>query len=151
MKSKKIFKYLFLVSLIVALSLGGTVLAADQVDGSYLTEDDSSIGQIEIMPYGIYLQSGYSNIGKLGVGYIAAGGTTSAQTTVSTVKVSVIVEKLVGSQWLQYTSWTATKYNADYVMSSKSITVPTGYYYRTRCIHSANSDMSSSCTNGLYV
>ena len=26
-----------------------------------------------------------------------------------------------------------------------------GYYYRVRCIHSANDDVSSSFTNGVYV
>ena len=25
------------------------------------------------------------------------------------------------------------------------------YYYRVRCIHSANDDMSSSFTNGVYI
>ena len=138
------------IILAMTLLLGSTVYAADieAVDGSELLNSEESSG---IAPAGIYLQTGYSNISKLGTGLIAAGGTTTAATTVSTVKVAVIVERLVGGNWIQYTSWSSTKYNADYVMSSKHVTVPTGFYYRTRCIHSANTDASSSQTNGLYV
>ena len=150
MKKNNIRSILGIV-LICVLLLGENVLAADMVDGSALTEDTDSIGLSEIMPRGVYLQSGYSNISKTGTGSIAAGGTTNAQTSVSTVKVSVIVEKYVGGNWIQYTSWSATRYNASSVTSGKTMNVPTGYYYRTRSIHSANSDMSSSQTNGLYV
>lgn len=148
---KKKLKSILGVMIICVLLLGENVVAAEVVDGSTLTVDEESLGISEIMPRGMYLQSGYSNISKTGTGSIAAGGTTNAQTKVSTVKVSVIVERYVGGNWIQYTSWSATRYDASSVTSGKTMNVPTGYYYRTRSIHSANSDMSSSQTNGLYV
>ena len=34
---------------------------------------------------------------------------------------------------------------------SKTLTVPTGYYYRVGCVHYANSDVSDSYTDGIYI
>ena len=48
--------------------------------------DDAEIGYITVQPRGVYLQSGYSQISKVGDGKIAAGGTTSAQKVVSEVQ-----------------------------------------------------------------
>ena len=41
--------------------------------------------------------------------------------------------------------------NTDRVGSNRALDVEGGYYYRVRCTHSANSDMSSSFTDGVYV
>lgn len=41
--------------------------------------------------------------------------------------------------------------DADLVSSSKRLEVEGGWYYRVRCIHAADGDMSSSATDGLYV
>lgn len=144
-------KHVLSFLLIMMLLASQTVYATEYVDGSYLTEDEESTGIMEIVPYGMYLQTGYSVIGKKGTGLISAGGTTTAQTKVDTVKIAVIVEKYVGGKWLQYTTWQASAHNINYVSSAKNVTVPTGFYYRVRCIHSANTDASSSCTNGLYM
>lgn len=121
------------------------------IDGSELTDDEESEGFMEMSTWGVYLQSGSCKISKVGTGKICAIGSTFANTTVSTVKVSVIVERLKNGSWYTYTSWTATKTNAISVTTSKTLTVPTGYYYRVRAIHSANSDGSSSATNGIYI
>ena len=39
----------------------------------------------------------------------------------------------------------------DRVASNRSLDVEGGYYYRVRCTHAANSDMSSSFTDGIYI
>ena len=39
----------------------------------------------------------------------------------------------------------------DRVGSNRTLEVEGGYYYRVRCIHSANDDVSSSFTDGVYV
>ena len=39
----------------------------------------------------------------------------------------------------------------DRVASNRSLQVEGGYYYRVRCTHAANSDMSSSFTNGVFI
>lgn len=114
-------------------------------------ENNEQIGYITIQTKGAYLQSGYSKISKVGDGKIAAGGATNAQRIVSEVSINVNIERKVDGSWKHYTSWTVTKNNAGSVSSSKTLTVPKGYYYRVQCVHYANSDVSSSGTNGLYV
>ena len=131
-----------------------TVQAADEpecVDGSYLLNDESSESTVGSMSRGIYLKSGSSTVTKAGAGKVAAGGTTLAQKTVSKVSLTVIVERLVNGKWVSYSSWSVTNYNTSYISSSKTLTVPTGYYYRVCCIHHANSDVSDSYTNGIYI
>ena len=107
------------------------------IDGSYLTNNDSSEVTVGPMSRGIYLKSGSSTITKAGPGKIAAGGNT--------------VGRLLNGKWAYYTSWIETNYNSIYVSTSKTLSVPTGYYYRVCCTHYANSDVSDSFTNGIYI
>ncbi len=122
------------------------------VDGSVLLDDaEESVGELNLQTKGQYLQSGSSKIVRAGVGKIAVGATTIAQEKVSKIKVSVTVERLVNGNWLSYTSWSASKVDAYSVTTSKTLTVPRGYYYRVTAIHNANSDRGNSNTSGLYV
>lgn len=133
----------------------GTVRAAEEetmVDGSVLLNDaEESVGEMEPEARGQYLQTGSSSIGKVGTGKIKVSATTIAQKQVSTIKAAVMVERLVNGNWVSYTSWTASKTNAYSLTTSKTLTVPRGYYYRVRSIHSANSDIGNSNTDALYV
>lgn len=122
------------------------------VDGSVLLDDaEESVGELNLQTKGQYLQSGSSKIVRAGVGKIAVGATTIAQEKVSKIKVSVTVERLVNGNWLSYTSWSASKVDAYSVTTSKTLTVPRGYYYRVTAMHNANSDRGNSNTNALYV
>ena len=123
----------------------------DYVGGSLLTDEDFSEGTALPMTRGIYLGSGSSSISKVGTGKIAASGSTVGQRSVSTISVTVRVERLIGSSWQVYTSWSATRYNAASVTSSKTLSVPQGYFYRVHSIHYANSDSSGSYTNGIWI
>lgn len=114
-------------------------------------ENNEEIGYTTIQTRGVYLQSGFSKISKPGAGKITAGGNTTAQKVVDEVSINVNVERKVDGVWKHYTSWTTTKYNTVSVTSYKTLTVPKGYYYRVQCVHYANSDVSSSGTNGLYI
>lgn len=114
-------------------------------------ESNEQIGYTTIQTRGVYLQSGYSRISKVGDGKITAGGNTTAQKVVSEISINVNVERKVNGYWEHYTSWTTTKSNAIALNSSKTLSVPKGYYYRVKCVHYANSDVSSSITGGLYI
>ncbi len=153
-----------IVSMIVAVSLATGIFAmipAEQaraaeeiitVDGSVLLEDaEASIGEMDVQTKGQYLQSGSSRIVKSGTGKITVGATTIAQKQVSNIRVSLRVERLVNGNWFSYSSWSASKTNAYSVTTSKTLTVPRGYYYRVVAIHKANSDIGNSNTNALYV
>lgn len=154
-------KKLVAIITIITMMIGGvvtipseTVRAAEEtmVDGSILLNDaEESVGEMEPEARGQYLQTGSSSIGKVGTGKIKVSATTIAQKQVSTIKAAVMVERLVNGNWVSYTSWTASKTNAYSLTTSKTLTVPRGYYYRVRSIHSANSDIGNSNTSGLYI
>lgn len=146
MKRKKVLSKIAAMMTAVVLVFGGT---------GYLTqaaeESNEQIGYMTSQTRGVYLQSGFSKISKPGDGKITAGGNTTAQKVVSTVSIDVIVERQVSGYWEHYTSWTSTKHNTFQVTSYVTMNVPKGYYYRVRCVHYANSDVSSSYTNGIYI
>lgn len=121
------------------------------VDGSYLTDEESAEATVGAMSRGVYLKSGSSTITKAGTGKIAAGGNTVGQKSVSKITVVVTVQQYKNGSWYNYTSWSATNYNSSYVSTSKTLSVPTGYYYRVGCTHYANSDVSDSYTDGIYI
>ena len=156
MKKSKILSLIMVMFMVCTLfiSTQKNVQAADVpecVDGSYLTNDDSSEVTVGSTSRGIYLKSGSSNIVRAGTGKIGAGGNTVGQKVVSKITVDVTVERYVNGKWGYYTSWIETNYNSVYVSTSKTLSVPTGYYYRVGCVHYANSDVSDSFTNGIYI
>ena len=156
MKKSKILSLVLTMVMVCTLfiSTQQNVQAADGqecVDGSYLTNDDSSEVTVGSMSRGVYLKSGSSNIVRAGTGKIGAGGNTVGQKTVSNITVIVTVERLLNGKWAYYTSWIETNYNSSYVSTSKTLSVPTGYYYRVCCTHYANSDVSDSYTDGIYI
>ena len=113
--------------------------------------EDTKVQQTEIQPKGQYFQQGVSSIAAAGKGKIYVGGQTIAQKVVGTVKVAVIVEQKRGNDWYHYYSWTSERHNVYEVESAKTLTVPRGYWYRVRCVHSANTDLTASNTSALYV
>ena len=146
MKRKTFLSKVTEMMVAVLLVFGVSGQGANAAEGN-----DAETGYITIQPRGVYLQSGFSKISKPGDGKITAGGNTTAQKVVSEVSINVNVERKVNGAWEHYTSWTSTKNNAIAVTSYKTLTVPKGYYYRVKCVHYANSDVSSSYTNGIYI
>ncbi len=137
------------------ISVNNVYAATDTpiLDGSYLTHDNESIGYDVKITRGVDLLTGYSKCVRLGPGEIYVGGTTIARQKVDSVQIVVIVERAQeeDSAWSTYTSWQKENLNADRASANRSLHVEGGYYYRVRCLHVANSDMSSSFTNGVYV
>lgn len=155
---KKIVSMCYAVVLTVSMlliSVCNTRAASNDpiLDGSHLTHDSESIGYDTKITRGEDLMTGYSKCVRLGPGEIYVGGTTIAAHTVTSVKVGVIVEraKEEDTEWEFYDSWQKENKNADRVSSNRRLEVEGDYYYRVRCVHSANSDGSSSFTNGVYV
>ena len=123
------------------------------IDGSKLTTDAESIGYTQKVARGEDLLTGYSKIVRMGPGQIYAGGTTIAERVVDRVGIGVMIEraKEEDTKWSFYDSWQKFNENADRASSKKYLDVEGDYYYRVRCIHSANDDMSSSFTDGVYI
>lgn len=122
----------------------------EDIDFSYLQTDNALVGYADMQTWGIYLTSGHSIINEISSTKIGAGGVTNAAVKCK-VTVTPIVEKLSNGSWVRVTSWTVTTASGYSAMASKSITVGTGYYYRVRCSHYAATDVSSSCTSGLWM
>lgn len=154
---KRVVSMCCAVSLMASMLMmpGKTVHAEDTkvLDGSYLIHEDESIGYDTKITRGEDLQIGYSKIVRLGAGKIYAGGTTLAHHDCETIKIAVLVEraKKDADSWDFYTSWQAEAENTDRLMSNKAMVVEGDYYYRVRCYHSANDDVSSSFTDGVYI
>ena len=123
------------------------------IDGSYLTHDDESVGYDTKITRGVDLLTGYSKCVRVGPGKFYGGGSTIAAHTVEDIGVGVSVEraKKGDDRWTGYRAWLKFNQDADRVASSKMLDVDGGYYYRVSCTHSANSDVSSSFTNGVYI
>ncbi len=123
------------------------------IDGSYLTHDDESVGYDTKITRGVDLLTGYSKCVRVGPGKFYGGGSTIAAHTVEDIGVGVSVEraKKGDDRWTGYRAWLKFNQDADRVASSKMLDVDGGYYYRGSCTHSANSDVSSSFTDGIYI
>lgn len=154
---KRIVSVCLTALLMGSLSMTATqeVKAADEkiIDGSKLTHESESVGYDTKMTRGVYLLTGYSKITKLGKGKIYAGGTTIAVEEVKSVQIGVTVEraKEEDTSWETYTGWQKENVNTDRVASNRTLYVDGGYYYRVRCTHAANGDLSSSFTGGIYI
>lgn len=138
------------------LTLTDNAQAASQdpvLDGSYLTNENESIGYDTKITRGVDLLTGYSKCVRLGPGKIYAGGTTIAAHTVERVLVGVVIEraKKGDSAWSMYTGWQKENSNTDRAGSNRTLEVEGGYYYRVRSVHVANQDVSSSFTDGVYI
>lgn len=122
----------------------------ETVEMSTILTEDALIGYVQQQTRGVYLMQGYSIINDSGNGKIGAGGATSASVKCK-VSINCVVERLSGGSWVRVTSWTATDTNAFNVMTSKLISVASGYCYRVRSTHYAASDVSGSCTDALWM
>lgn len=131
----------------------GKVYAEDSVQDVELSEiwtQDALVGYAESQTWGVYLEEGISIINNAGGGKIGCGGITEAAVKCK-VSCSAIVEKKINGSWTRVTSWTTTNASAYSAIVSKTLSVGSGYYYRVRCTHSAKTDVSSSCTDSLWM
>ena len=124
-----------------------------QIDGSYLTHENESVGYTTGIARGEDLMVGYSKCVRLANGNLYVGGSTLAAHTVERIGIAVLVEraKEEDTTWEGYDGWIVHEKNADKLSSAKELKVEGGYYYRVVCTHSANDDMSSSLTNGVFI
>lgn len=145
---KKLLMILAALSIIVSTNFTNMSQVEAQ---SNLTEDIVSEGRTNQNIRGQYLMEGTTTIRNAGKGTVAAGGDTTAQKIVETIQVAVIVEQYNNGSWSQVYSWRETTHNTVFASTSKVLNVPRGYYYRARGIHSANTDVANSFTNGIWM
>ena len=144
---------LLLTAGLFGISYGEVRAEQPMIDGSYLTHEEEAVGSNVGVTRGEYLLTGYSKVVRLGPGLLYAGGSTIAAEIVDEVGIAVMVERaqLGDTEWQYYDSWQKFNQNTDKVSDNRRLVVEGDYYYRVRCTHSANSDMSSSFTNGVFI
>lgn len=126
-------------------------IECEDIDMSSLMTEGALTGYIENQTWGVYLASGTSTINKISASKVGAGGTTNAAKKCNVSITSILEQKNSSGSWVRVISWTQDNTNAFYAGISKSVTVPSGYYYRVRSYHYAGSDTASSHTNALWV
>ncbi len=156
MKKKKMLSKIVAFMVVCSLCFSSVMTAAaETVDGVELTMDESSEGEMTIIPRGAYLAGGDCGISNQGNGRLYASGSTSANYSVTYVGVTVSIERLVNGNWTPYYSWGASGANTSYVSTSKTLLVETGYYYRVCATHTAGMsspyDTGSSSTDGIWI
>ena len=124
---------------------------SEDIDMSYLMTEDALVGYVENQTWGVYLASGTSTINKISSSKVGAGGTTNAAKKCNVSITSILERKNSSGSWERVTSWMQTNASSFYAMISKSVTVPSGYYYRVRSHHYASTDSATSYTNALWV
>lgn len=145
-------KRLLMILMTLSVTMGTSFMNMSQVQAqSNLTENIMSEGKINQNIRGQYLMEGTTTIRNAGKGTVAAGGDTTAQKIVETIQVAVIVEQYNNGSWSQVYSWRETTHNTVFASTSKVLNVPRGYYYRARGIHSANTDVANSFTDGIWM
>ena len=135
---KKIISTLSLI-LSLCFLFCGTINAEEtslkQVDGSYLTNQDSSESTSDnVNTRGEHLMDGSCTISKAGIGKIYVYGQTTANHTVDKVEVIVYVEKYNAKtdKWDMVDVFTKESKDSTYVSFGKRINVERGTYYRVR-------------------
>ena len=128
------------------------------VDGSYLTQEDSSTGtSVPKGARGEYLMQGASTISKAGLTRIYAYASTTATKVVNYMQTIVYVEQYdeEADAWGQVYYWYAEDHDDYYMSTDAAVVVEPGYYYRVRAIHIAGDqypyDETASVTNGIFV
>lgn len=124
---------------------------SEDIDMSCLMTEDALVGYIENQTWGVYLASGSSTINKISSSKVGAGGITNAAVKCNVSITSILERKNSSGSWVRVTSWTQTNASSFYAGISKSVTVPSGYYYRVRSHHYAASDSATSYTSALWV
>lgn len=130
------------------------------VDGSYLTYDEYSYGSsANSMLRGEHLMDGDSIIAKTGNGKIYTYGATTANHDVDFVAVLVYVDRYHEDtgRWGQIDARAEDLRDTYYVVSTKTLKVDRGYFYRVHCEHFAGNDDEEfydeaiSSTNGIWI
>lgn len=130
------------------------------VDGSHLTYEDYSHGTSENkMLRGEHLMTGDSIISKTGNGRIYTYGQTTANHDVDFVAVLVYVDRYDESDglWGQIDAHVKDARDTYYAISTKTLKVDRGYFYRVHCDHFAGNDDEEfydeaiSATDGIWI
>lgn len=166
----KIRGILLIVLAVMCLAIGVTVTAEsvineDGIENIVYSDKNSSeaIAELKltgvinpgISLYGQYLSYGTSALKNLGAGQVNFYGDTVCYRESDVVVVALTLQRLVSGYWRSYSTITGTAYNTFATSTGTTITVPKGYYYRVKGVHTAQKgstvDSTTTYTDGVYI
>ncbi|MDD3360958.1 MAG: DUF6147 family protein [Hespellia sp.] len=128
------------------------------VDGSYLTQQEEANGSYTSKSRGAYMMEGDCSISKAGRHRIYVTGSTTANTVVPRIGVTMYVQEYnkTDDAWYQIDGWDTTGTDKYYISTSKSIVVTGGTYYRVAADHQCaplddEGDIGFSATDGIWI
>lgn len=126
------------------------------VDGSLLTDEASTEGQIQSIAKGTNLIGGSGGLAIVSGRTLGINGSTSCYRTVDKVQVKLYLQRLEGNTWVtEAILGPRSAFNASYVSMSRNCTVSGGYYYRVQGAHTAIlngvAETGISYSNGIWV
>lgn len=166
----KIRGILLLILAVMCMLMGITVYAEsiineDGIENTIYVDENSSkaiaelkltnINEPEISLYGEYLSYGTSAIKNLGGGQVNFNGDTICYRESDVVVVALSLQRMVDGNWRTYTTISDTRYNARNAAAGTTVTVPKGYTYRVKGVHTAQKgsvvDSITTYTAGVYI
>jgi hypothetical protein len=102
-----------------------------------------------------YLADGVVQISYWGSGSFSLYGRTLASQNVSEIQVDIMLQRWNGLWWADIATFSDVNYNSDRVIISRSVTAPTGYYYRLKGRHTVKHggviEVAFSQTPAIYA
>ena len=157
----------FIISTGIFCGICGTAVTASEasecevkkVDGSYLTIEDSSSGTSSgSLERGKHMMTGECSITNAARDKIYAYASTTANHDVDYIAVIVYVDVYneETDEWWQIDCWMEEADDDYFIITSKTLTVERGHYYRVHADHFARKDPDPieetfSYTNGVWL
>lgn len=124
------------------------VMSADPMCGTLESNPDQATAS------GGLISNWSTTIRKLDSDTVNISGFTQTYSAVSSIKVTVYLQRWTGSQWVDVIGVSNSASATTYVSISRAVNVSPGYYYRSRAVHTAVNGITetiNSTTSYLYI
>ena len=125
------------------------------IDGSVLTDENSSESILYNPARGNILNRGVAKISNNGDGGVNAYGAVMAAVKCDTLRLEMNIQQLRNGNWVSIKNYSNTASNASLLTKSYNYTVTKGYYYRimAACIATKGGTTENQIpiTNGIWI
>lgn len=127
----------------------------EMIDGSLLTDENSSENILDNRARGNILNSGAARISDNGDGSVNAYGAVIPAVKCDKLRLEITIQRLVGGSWANVKSYSDVAYNSSLLSKSYNYKVAGGYYYRVKaaCIATkgGTTETQMPVTNGIWI
>lgn len=127
----------------------------DIVDGSILTDKNTSEITLYNPARGNILNRGVARVSEIGSGQINAYGAVMGSVTCDKLRLEMTIQRLVGGSWANVKSYSDVVYNSSLLSKSYNYSVTKGYYYRVKaaCIATkgGTTETQMPITDGIWI